>query len=48
MGQLVAVQVPRHRPATCPARPGAALKLAWPVLEMPPRKNQQSAVEDVR
>lgn len=22
MGQLVAVQVPRHRPATCPARPG--------------------------
>ncbi|MFF8911740.1 hypothetical protein ACF08M_00030 [Streptomyces sp. NPDC015032] len=26
----------------------AALKLAWPVLEIPPKKNQQSSVDEVR
>ncbi|MFJ9468603.1 hypothetical protein [Streptomyces caniferus] len=48
MRELIPVQVTRCRPASGLAGREAARKPAWPVLEIPPRKNQQSSAELVR
>ncbi|MFD5068972.1 hypothetical protein ACFWNC_13715 [Streptomyces sp. NPDC058369] len=48
MGELVAVEVAGDGAAAGAAGREAARKLAWPVLEIAPRKNQQSSGDGVR